>query len=216
MSKREAIMVFTLFLFAFFSKAQSTCSIDKVFQKKEIEAGNSNDLYFLCRESVQQDFSSDEFLNDEFLDAQFIDNAEKLFQVKARYNVKRNEMQILFNDKIYILYPHLIQLIEIDKASFSPLMIPTGETQNYVYLKASVIGKMSLYHQIDEKLKRVKSMVYVKKDNGQAIAVKSKKKTILPLFTNQKSKIDRFVIEKDLDYCKLENLERIFTYYNSL
>lgn len=216
MSIRIVFLAIALTTMSIFAHAQHAPEINDILNKQNIQSGSDNDLYFLCRESIEHDFHATEFINSEFTDAQFIDSSNKLYTVKARYNIKQNEMQILFHNKIYILYPHLIQAIQINKTIFSPLMIQTGETDNYVYLKASVIGKMSLFEKINSKNKSNQTSVYVKDNNGNISKTKTNRKSVLTLFTSQKEPVERFVIEKNLTYTNLDDLKQIFTFYNSL
>ncbi|MFT4760531.1 MAG: hypothetical protein ACI9XO_001197 [Paraglaciecola sp.] len=63
--------------------------------------------------SVQQDFPAADFLNSAFVNAGFVDATNKYYKTQARYNIRHDQIQIIFNDQILILYPHLIQVIQI-------------------------------------------------------------------------------------------------------
>jgi len=172
----------------------------------------NQDLHFLCRLSVSQSFSNKEFLNPIFEDAELSAFSGKQYKVKARFNIHQDEMQIFFNEKIYVLYPHLIDEIQLNGIVYSPKMIQMSESEHYAYLKKLVNGKMELLQGAQPSTQQ---NFYVHKgDSTQKL--KLKRKSVLAVFEDKSTQISRFLAEKDLNIKEIEDLKRIFEYYNSL
>ena len=110
--------------FSIVSFSQNLINLDQFAKEKVIKEGATNDLYFLFRKSTEKEKLSNKSIDlSTFKDAQFLDYSNNLFNVKACYQAKLDEVQILFNDEIYVLYPHKIQAIQIKDRLFSPQFI---------------------------------------------------------------------------------------------
>lgn len=196
--------------------AQPPEKIMAVLVNKNVKTGSTNDLYFLIKKSQQQHFATTDFINPAFVEATFVDASNKVFEIQARYNMRHDQVQVLFRDQIYTLYPHLVQVILVDHLLLMPQLIEKDDFRKYTYLQAEVSGKITLYKKFNPSRQIKKAMLFVKNQRGQTVKLKPKRKSILAILAAHQVKIERFVIENNLSYRRYADLKQIFEYYNQL
>jgi len=169
-----------------------------------------------------------EYLDIEFKSAKIITNEEKTTTVDARFNTYAQEIEIKLNGEVLALNHNIVKSVELDEKTFVPIK---DESSKFIFAEVLVNGNLSLYKKYKAIIKEgkikegiqtetpkdkivIKEYFLVHKVNSEAYSLlKLKKKTILEIFNNDKEVIS-FVKDNKLSYKKLEDVIKIFLYFN--
>lgn len=183
-------------------------------------------------------------IGDPFLDPEFkkgaiyFSDSTKLVDIKLRYNVFLDKMDIVFKGDTFGIQPsyRMVGLQIGDRLFMNSLMYDKWTKEfKYGYLEVLADGNLKLlkqyqktytynsfttkynggggdknYHYID------KDRLFYKTGIASAIELKKGKKKILKIFEDEAPMIEEYVEEKKLNFRSEEDLKEIFEYYNSL
>jgi len=173
------------------------------------------------------------FLNEVFLPAKIYSKNEDLLFTLARYNIKKNQVEIKINGNFRILQKNNIYGVIIDGILFVPVSSGEKEDGNIVgyyellsrgeisllakyELTLYTIGSSSLHNNIGTKKEyRSSKRFYYCHKNQNPLKLKKTKKSILELFKTNHTLIKQAVDENNLGYKKEKDLITLFDLYNS-
>jgi hypothetical protein len=163
-------------------------------------------------------------------------NGEK-FSVEVRYDMYANEMHIKNKDEIFaIIHPEKVKLIEADKYKFiySQYVKSAGEENNgdSSYFIMDVDGKCKLLIRKNMRIQDAEpaklyqeakpakfvaksDLYYIKLDDKSAVKIKNEKELIAVL-ADKSNELKSFIKTNHLSVGKVEDLNKIVSYYNSL
>lgn len=163
-------------------------------------------------------------------------NDEK-FKVEVRYDMFANEMHIKNKDEILaIIHPEKVKLIEANDLKFiySQFVKSSGDdtSGDSSYFIMNVDGKCKLLVRKNMRIQDAEpaklyqeakpakfiaksDLYYLKMDDKSAVKIKNEKE-LLAVMADKSNELKAFIKTNHLSAGKLEDLNKIVTYYNSL
>jgi hypothetical protein len=179
------------------------------------------------------------FLDPEFKEgAIYFSDSTKLVDIKLRYNVFMDKMDIVFEGDTFGIQPsyRMVGLQVGDRLFMNSLMYDKWTREfKYGYLEVLADGKLKLlkqyiksytfnsfttkynggggdrnYHYVD------KQKLFYKTGIASAIELKKRKKKILQIFEDEAERVEEYAEENKLNFRNEDDLKELFEYYNSL
>lgn len=163
-------------------------------------------------------------------------NGEK-FNIEVRYDMYANEMHLKSNNEIFaIVHPEKVKLIEADDIKFiysqyakSPGENSTGDSSYFIVSvdgKCKLLVKKNIRIQDSEppklyqeakpaKFIAIKDLYYLKINENDAVKIKNEKE-LMTVLSDKSNEVKSFIKTNKLEAGKIEDLNKIVTYYNSL
>lgn len=246
MKRTVLTAVFAFFLLAAETSAQYAAGMPTTFFYDLTPISNSEMAVeyidgiktYRSMKSGGQGIIGEPFLDKEFTEgAVFFSDSTKLEDVKLRYNVYQDKMEVVFQgDTVGIQPSYRMTGLQLgDKIFINSLMYDEWTREfKYGYLELLINGKVMLLKKYEKSFKYNsfatnynggggdrnfhfidKEKLFYKKGVESAIQVKKRKKKVLEIFGDHAEKIEEYVKENNLRYRKEEDLAKIFQYYNS-
>lgn len=182
---------------------------------------NSNQLFFLVKESFPLEVKDKLYLKNEFMEGTIYDFENKPHEVSIRYRFYDDEMQIQHFGKTKALFPQRVNKIILKNNNTDQVFIPTSyfekKIKQFGYFELLTDGKMSLLIGYRSAGKSDYNKVYFyKKEAKPAQCFKTKKSKFLKIFGDKKSEVAKYIVSEKLNLKNEEHLKQIFDYFNSL
>ncbi len=162
----------------------------------------------------------------------YLKNENKKIIAPIRFNVEKNEFELLFNTKKIVLDPATIKKVVFDKKVFVPYTDNRFNAQFYQYLGKINTKELLLFYGIKitdkayapglstgdpEQKRSIIGTYFVSNDvTGSIRPIKKNKKTLLALFGKKKKEIEKYIKQNNINIKKSENLVKLIKYYNNL
>jgi len=162
----------------------------------------------------------------------YLKNENKKIVAPIRFNVEKNEFELLFNTKKIVLDPATIKKVVFDKKVFIPYTDNQFNAQFYQYLGKINTKEVLLFYGIKitdkvyapglstgdpEQKRSIITTYFVSNDvTGSIKPIKKNKKTLLALFGKKKKEMEKYIKQNNINIKKSENLVKLIKYYNNL
>ncbi|MCB0563245.1 MAG: hypothetical protein KDD01_02590 [Phaeodactylibacter sp.] len=214
----------------------SYAQLDSISQT--IRRGLNNPNYFaedtyLSRGAAPKEVEGSLFLDERWQDAYILTPEDEVVNVKARYRIYDDEVQVLSPDKEVLgLYPAKIRAIAIGKQVFVPLEFRSPEGERKVgFFQLLVEGETALLLRRSLELKKsdynpalnigdrndrleLQEAYYYRRVGEQPRLLRLSKSSILKALSRRKKAVAEYAKNNQLNPHKEESLVAIFQFYN--
>ncbi len=162
----------------------------------------------------------------------YLKNENNKIVAPIRFNVEKNEFELLFNTKKIVLDPTTIKKVVFDSKVFVPYTDSRFNAKFYQYLGEIDTKKILLFYKIQvvdkpyvhgistgdpEQKQSMISTYFVSNDvTGSIRPIKKNKKSLLALFGKKKKEMEKYIKQNNINIKKSENLVKLIKYYNNL
>ena len=178
---------------------------------------NNTDLLFYCRPSLETELEGKDFLDSTWQESIVRTQTNKTFQVKSRYRVVSDDIQILYNEMNYTLLNNHIDAVEIGSHLFKPKSYNEKGRDLEGYLQIVFDGQISLYKRfMKSNTGVVGTSFYVSRGEETPVRLDTRKKMVIRYLKDRKVAMYNYIQVHKLKTDNEEDLRQIFEYYNSL
>ncbi|MEN0048891.1 MAG: hypothetical protein AAF806_17640 [Bacteroidota bacterium] len=214
----------TLLLISLSSVAQQQITMMNAFQNYKIQASTDyNDLLFITHDVQKHTVFETTYLNG-WEDAFLVVEEDKIYSVKARYNIFEDAFYVKIDGDEKLVYPHLIEgFVFKDKIFVSRKeMIDSGLKDGYYELLSDgnreFLKKYAYAYKLDKngnvKLKNRKENIYVINNKGLVEKFEINNRTFFNSFKGKEKAIKAYMKDNALNLKKTDDLVALFDYYN--
>ncbi len=222
-------LLFTL-TFVFLSLAavgQNDISLLNVFYHRLnfANANGSAEAYFLYRQSLNKKFIGNPYLESNWQNGLLISREGKTYEIRGRYRVFDDEVQILQDGKIKALYPHSLQGILLGSSVFISAKWKTPSGIDYSFFEVIEDGELKLLKKYKLDVKETKDnflkiagkteeYFYLKDEDDIALPTNLRKAGLMRMMSNHYN--EALAYAKKMNKKSEADLIKLFRYYNQL
>lgn len=182
---------------------------------------NSSKLYFIATQSLPLDKEGTLYLNDNFVEGIIFDYDNEPLATSVRYRFIDDEMQIFHLGQEKSVYPQKVHKIIFKNKGGDQIFIPA----EYIEDNIKVFGYFEVMYEGNTKIlkayrkgknDKINTSFYVKKDDGIAYKLKTKKSSIIKFLEDKKDPITRYIAKNNINVKDMKDLEKLLDYYDSL
>ncbi len=187
---------------------------------------NTTEIFFLCRNSVKKRVVGNPYLDRKWSDALLISNEGNTYQVEGRYRVFDDEFQILLNNSVKSVFPHLVHGVILGEKAYMPAKIETPSGIDYAFFEVLAEGDVYLLKRFKTDVKTtkdnyvkigdVKTQYYYMKRGDIARPLKQNRKNVSRVFGEKSNKLKAYYKAKQPNVRADDDLKKLFDYCNAL
>ncbi|MEM1322842.1 MAG: hypothetical protein AAGG75_21435 [Bacteroidota bacterium] len=176
-----------------------------------------NELLFYCRPALEEELDKKNFLDPSWTSSIVKTRGNKTFNVEGRYNLIKDDVQILINDKPYILFGSKVDAVIIGQQEFIYSIFIEDDREKEGYLKRLVTGRRSLFSRSAKSSKgQLETYYYSSIKEELPVRLNTKKKELLKLLKDRKLPLYHYIQIHKLKPSVDKDLVQIFEHYNTL
>jgi hypothetical protein len=212
---------------SFTAIGQNNISLLNVFYHRLnfASASSSAESYFLYRQSLNKRFIGNPYLESNWQNGLLISREGKTYEIRGRYRIFDDEVQILQDGKIKALYPHYLQGILLGSSIFISAKWDTPSGIDYSFFELIVDGELRLLKKYKLDVKETKDnflkikgsteeYFYLRDKDDIALPIDLRKAGLMRMMNNHYNEASAYV--KKMDKKSEANLIKLFHYYNQL
>lgn len=193
-----------------------TNQINSSNTNKPPQISNEENILFYCRPSLEKELHGSLFLDSIYKETIIRTQTNETFQVKGRYQVDGDEVQILVNENPYTLLPQHIDVVIIADLELAPEEYEHEKEIKVGYLELLSKGKLSLFQRYSKENGKVESTFYSGEENAVPSYLDTRKKHLIRHLKSHRVKVYNFIQANKLDLNSTEGLRSLFDFYNGL
>lgn len=159
-------------------------------------------------------------------------NTGEVSEVLFRFNIRKNEIEIKYNEKIYLLDKKNGYAISFNNFKYQVFKNSKGKQEFYLTsiknkktkllvkeiknVNTRVFQSSGYSDNSKNSYSKIKETYYISFDNQNAIKIPKKGKHFYKLFGEKKTKMKEFVTDNKLNRKEKKDLIKIINYYNTL
>lgn len=179
-------LLFTLLFIGlgFTAIGQNNISLLNVFYHRLnfASANSSAESYFLYRQSLSKRFIGNPYLESKWQNGLLISKEGKTYEIRGRYRIFDDEVQILQGRNIKALYPHSLQGILLGSSVFISAKWETPSGIDYSFFELIVDGEVKLLKKYKLEVKETKdNFLRIKNRTEEYFYLKDKDDVALPI-----------------------------------
>lgn len=176
-------------------------------------------LLFLGRTSVDRvpDKARRLYLEETWQKGLALDLEDNVYEVKLRYRLFDDEIQMLLRDQTYAVFPQSVKALQINKRVFVPIaFIDREDRESFGYFELLAEGYLTLLKRYELKGNKVKETLFLMPKGDQAFPLKKNKRTLLRYMSDKQQQIESFCDAHAVKWSDQEHLVRVVQFYNQL